>query len=218
MSPAAVLFDLDGTLVDSLEDLADSVNYMRERFGMAALSTTEVRSMIGKGSRNLVQQALGSDNSEEIELGLRYFLEFNNAHIVDKSRLYPGVREVLEDLDQHEIPLAVVSNKNESLSRLILKSLGIDGYFRTISGGDTFPERKPSPLPLQRVIEQLGVEPGRAVMVGDSINDIQAGRQAGIATIACSWGYGQPDELSQADYLAASTREVADILLAATGH
>lgn len=217
MSPAAVLFDLDGTLVDSLEDLADAVNHMRGRFGMEPLSTLEVRSMIGKGSRNLVQQALGSDNSEEIELGLRYFLEFNNAHIVDKSRLYPGVREVLEDLDQHEIPLAVISNKNESLSRLILKSLGIDGYFRTISGGDTFPERKPSPLPLQRVIEQLGVDPHRAVMVGDSINDIQAGRQAGIATIACSWGYGQPDELSQADYLAASTREVAHILLA-TGH
>lgn len=214
MTISAVLFDLDGTLVDSLDDLADAVNYMRSQFGMTALNTTEVRRMIGKGSRHLVQQALGSDSDNDIRRGLQFFEGFNSAHIADKSRLYPGILEVLTQLDEQDIPLAIVSNKNESLSRLILESLGIDGYFRSISGGDTYPERKPSPLPLMRVIQELGVKPEETVMVGDSINDIEAGRQAGIATIGCTWGYGGPDELLLADHRATFCHEVADIVLA----
>ena len=214
MTISAVLFDLDGTLVDSLDDLTDAVNHMRSRFDMTALSTAEVRRMIGKGSRHLVQQALGSDSENDITRGLQFFEAFNTAHIADKSRLYPGVREVLEQLDQRDIPLAIVSNKNESLSRLILETLGIKKYFSTISGGDTYPERKPSPLPLISVIRDMGFNPDETVMVGDSINDIQAGRLAGIATIGCTWGYGGPDELLQADHMAASSRDVAAIVLA----
>ncbi|MBT1070274.1 HAD family hydrolase [Pelotalea chapellei] len=214
MTVGAVLFDLDGTLVDSLDDLTDAVNYTRSQFGMAALATTEVRRMIGKGSRNLVQQALQTDCEAEIKQGLQFFEAFNTAHIADKSKLYPGIREVLDQLDELAIPLAIVSNKNESLSRLILEALDIKRYFRSISGGDTYPERKPSPLPLMRVIQDMGVTPDETLMVGDSINDILAGRQAGIATIGCTWGYGGPDELLQADHMAASSRDVADIVLA----
>jgi phosphoglycolate phosphatase len=112
--------------------------------------------------------------------------------------------------------MAVISNKNESLSRLILKALGVDGFFDSIAGGDTFEEMKPSPLPLLKIIEILGHSPARAVMVGDSINDIQAGNRARIATIGCTWGYGSPAELNRADYRATSPAEVYSIITSAS--
>ena len=105
------------------------------------------------------------------------FVEFNTAHIADKSRLYPGVKELLETLLADGLRMAVISNKQETLSRLILKSLGISSCFDVICGGDTFPEMKPSPMPLIKVMDGFGVTPAQAVMVGDSINDIQAGNR-----------------------------------------
>jgi phosphoglycolate phosphatase len=212
VSVKAVLFDLDGTLVNSLDDLTDAVNHMLAGFDRRALTSGEVRGMVGKGARNLVRRALGTESPEDVERGLALFVAFNTAHIADRSRLYPSVRELLEALTGRGNRLAIISNKQESLSRLILEALGIDRFFATICGGDTFAEMKPSPLPLTSVIERLGVSPAEAVMVGDSINDIQAGRQAGITTIGCSWGYGGPAELGEADLVADSCDEVATIL------
>jgi phosphoglycolate phosphatase len=108
--------------------------------------------------------------------------------------------------------MAVISNKNEELSRLILKALEVDGFFDIVAGGDTFPEMKPSPLPLLQVINKLGCSPADAVMVGDSINDIQAGNRAGTATIGCRWGYGSIDELSGSEYAADSCCDIIKIL------
>ena len=213
MTVAVALFDLDGTLVDSLEDLTDAVNVMLAGFGKDPLSSMEVRNLVGKGARNLVQRALGTELPEDVERGLGLFTEFNADHIADKSRLYPGVRETLAALAESNIRMAIISNKNEAFSRLILQSLGIDHFFEAICGGDTFPEMKPSPLPLLRIAERFGVAPGEAVMVGDSINDIQAGRRAGITTIGCAWGYGGLVELREADRLADSCADVLDILL-----
>lgn len=213
MTIRAALFDLDGTLVDSLADLADAVNHVLSSFDRPLLPLADVRLLIGKGARNLIRRALQSDETEEIEEGLARFLAYNHAHITDKSCLYPGVRETLEVLAASHIPLAAISNKNEELSRLILEELGIAPLFRVICGGDTFAEMKPSPLPLLKTMEQLAIPARSAVMVGDSINDIQAGIQAGIATIACSWGYGSPEELREADYLANSCPEVSRIIL-----
>lgn len=213
MTVGAILFDLDGTLVDSLEDLTDAANHMRAAFGHPLLDSSTVRGMVGKGSRNLVQQALATDSAELIDQGLQLFTSYNRDHIADKSSLYPGIRETLQQLADQGLPMAVVSNKNESLSRLVLETLKIDHFFSTICGGDTFPERKPSPLPLIRVTNYLGIAPDETVIVGDSSNDIQAGRQAGITTIGCTWGYGGPDELQQADFLADSCGQIAGILL-----
>lgn len=213
MKPAAVLFDLDGTLVDSLADLAAAVNRMLATFDRAPLSLERIRLLIGRGARNLVQGALESGDPQLIETGLSRFLEFNQRHIADRSRLYPGVRDMLETLRERGIPMATVSNKNEDLSRLILAALGIGSFFRIICGADSFEEMKPSPLPLLGVAHRLAVPPGRTVMVGDSINDIQAGRRAGIVTIGCSWGYGAPEELGEADHLAGSCGELLRILL-----
>jgi phosphoglycolate phosphatase len=209
---SAALFDLDGTLVDSLDDLTDAVNHMLSVFGRQQLKPVQVKQLVGKGARNLVQRALDTISPEEITRGLSVFTEFNTLHITDNSRLYPGARELLHQLATDGVRMAVISNKQESLSRLILKALEIDTFFDIIAGGDTFPEMKPSPLPLVKVIGEFGCSPAEAVMVGDSINDIQAGNLAGIATIGCSWGYGNSRELSCAGFSAASCRDIISII------
>ena len=210
----AVLFDLDGTLVDSLEDLTDAVNHIRSAFSHPLLTADAVRLKIGKGARHLVQQTLPDAMETDIDRALEMFLEFNRQHIVDKSRLYPGIAEILRELAARNIKLAVISNKNEDLSALILENLGIHALFERICGGDTFTERKPSPLPLLKVAEKLGLAPDECVMVGDSCNDIQAGQRANITSIACTWGYGSTEELAGADIFARTPQELLAVIAA----
>ncbi len=213
MRNPVILFDLDGTLIDSLPDLTDALNHMLAHFRRPPMSPAEVRHLVGKGVRNLVARALASASDQEINRGIELFTTYNSTHIADKSRLYPGMREVLTELSAAGIPLAVISNKQEALCRLILEALGIAELFACICGGDTVAELKPSPLPLQHVLALLGKERHEAIMVGDSSNDIQAGQRAGISTIGCSWGYGAAEELRGADQLAASPRALAALLL-----
>jgi len=208
----AVLFDLDGTLVDSLEDLTDAVNHIRSAFSYPPLTAEAVRLKIGKGSRHLVQQSLPDAMETDIDRAVEMFLEFNREHIADKSRLYPGIAETLRELAARDIRLAVISNKNEDLSALILEHLGIRPLFESICGGDTFPERKPSPLPLLKVAEKLDLATCECVMVGDSCNDIQAGKLANITSIACTWGYGSAEEIAGADAFAHTPRELLALI------
>lgn len=215
MAVSAVFFDLDGTLVDSLQDLADAVNHMLATFGRPTLTPPKIRQLIGKGARNLVQRALSTDSPEEIDSGLKVFAEFNELHIADHSCLYPGILDTLRKLAANNIRMAVISNKNEALSRLILSALKIDTFFDCIVGGDTFAEMKPSPLPLHNVIATFGIDIKRAIMVGDSINDIQAGNRAGVVTIGCVWGYGTPDELDKADFRATTADGMYQIIASA---
>jgi phosphoglycolate phosphatase len=189
---------------------------MLSGFGRQQLEPAQVRQMVGKGVRNLVERALATGSPEEINQGLAAFTEFNALHIADKSRLYPGARELLQQLAAGGIRMAIISNKQEALSRLILKELKVDAFFDIIAGGDTYPELKPSPLPLLRVIDEFGCSPADAVMVGDSINDIQAGNRAGIATIGCRWGYGGAEELSGASHQAITLTEIYSIISRAT--
>lgn len=213
MQQPVILFDLDGTLIDSLPDLTDALNHMLAHFARPSLTPTDVRQLVGKGVRNLVQRALASVSEQEIDLGIELFVAYNSAHIADKSRLYPGMLETLTELAAANIPMAVISNKQEALCCLILEALGIAQLFDCVCGGDTVAEMKPSPLPLQHVLACLDKGIHEAIMVGDSINDIQAGQRAGITTIGCCWGYGTAAELRGADQLAASPRELAALLL-----
>jgi phosphoglycolate phosphatase len=211
MTIRAVFFDLDGTLVDSLEDLADAVNHVRDTFALARLTTDSIRLMIGKGARNLLQQALPDASETGLDTALTRFLDYNRAHIADNThntRLYPGMREALDELIACGIKLAVITNKNEDVSILLLQTLGIFELFDSVSGGDTYPEKKPSPLPLLAAAEKLGVTPQECIMVGDSINDIEAAQRADIASIGCTWGYGDAEELRGATVLVASPLEV----------
>ena len=208
----AVLFDLDGTLVDTLEDLSDAVNHMLKSFGKPEQEVATIKHLIGKGSRDLTQRALQTDSTDDIERGMKLLLEFNTKNIAVKSKLYPGVRELLETLSSAGICMAIVSNKNENLSRLILDTLGIGHFFAIICGGDTYPVLKPSPLPLLHVAERLCLTPDQVIMVGDSINDITAGNLAEITTIGCDWGFGGEEEIVDATYKASSCKEIGEIL------
>lgn len=210
----AVLFDLDGTLVDSLDDLTDAVNHIREAFSHPPVTANAVRMKVGKGARNLVRQVLPDVAESVIDRALAMFLEYNRLHIADKSRLYPGIAELLRELAARDIRMAVISNKNEDLSALILQTLGIHDLFEGICGGDTYPENKPSPLPLLKVMEKLGIAPHECAMIGDSINDMEAGRRAGIMTMACTWGYGDAVELAGADVYARTPEELHAVIIA----
>lgn len=212
MTTRAVLFDLDGTLVDSLEDLTDAVNHIRDAFSHPPLQADAVRLKVGKGARHLVQQVLPDALGPGIDRALDLFLEYNRQHIADKSRLYPGILEALHGLAARNIRMAVITNKNEDLSTLLLQTLGIRDLFENITGGDTYRERKPSPLPLLNAADRLGIAPNDCVMVGDSINDMQAGQQANIAFIGCTWGYGSREELAGADACAGSPYELLALI------
>ncbi len=208
MNIKAVLFDLDGTLVDSLDDLADAANHVRQAFSLPLLTVEDVRMKVGKGSLNLIQQTLPGFPDTDIDRALAMFLDFNRQHIAEKSRLYPGMLDTLQELAARGTRMAVITNKNEDLCALLLRDLGIHGLFESMCGGDTYPERKPSPLPLLNTAEKLGAAPQDCIMIGDSINDIEAGRLAGMTTIACTWGYGSAAELGGANLTTHSPREL----------
>jgi len=196
-----LIFDLDGTLIDSLADLTEAVNHMRSAFRIPPLSQEQVRGMVGQGARILVEKALPEAAAEEIDKGLELFIDYNHSHLLDNTALYPGVTDTLHELLDQGRTLTVVSNKNTNLCRLILDNLGVGDCFSTVLGADALSERKPSPLPLLSLMEQHGNEALSTLMIGDSINDISAGRAAGVATVGCSFGYGGTSDLAEANWI-----------------
>ncbi len=204
-----IIFDLDGTLIDSLDDLTEAVNRMRSSFGLDPLDREAVRGMVGQGARNLVERALPGAPDADIEQGLSLFLAYNEEHIADRTVPYHGVRETLELLSPRGFTSVVVSNKNEALCRKVLELLHLDGFFTGIYGADSLPARKPSPEPLRHVMRVCGCSADETIMVGDSINDVAAGVAAGVLTIGCSYGYGEPTELDGATI---RIREFAELL------
>lgn len=213
MAIKLIIFDLDGTLVDSLGDLTTATNHMLAAFARPQLSPDQVRRLVGEGARRLVERALGNAADAEIERGLELFLAYNDAHIADKTRLYPGVKETLPLLGGSGRRLAVISNKNVSLCRKLLALLGVEGHFAAVMGADSLPFRKPSPEPVLQMLRNLGVAEAEAAIVGDSINDIAAGRGAGIVTVGCGYGYGEAMETAQADYLVHAFADLLELPL-----
>ena len=207
-----LILDLDGTLIHSLADLADAANHMRDAFGLPPLSIPEVKNLVGEGARRLVERALPALPSGEQERGLELFLRYNYEHIADKTLLYPGVRETLEQLSASGLTLVIASNKSESHCREILRRLHAHTLFAAILGADSVAERKPSPEPLFHLMKQFGCTPQESVMVGDSINDMKAGKNAGVYTVGCDYGYGAPEELSLADVVVSSFPQLLEIL------
>lgn len=187
-----VVFDLDGTLVDSTQDLATAVNATLDEIapGTQALPTDVVRSLVGNGARNLVEQSLlRAGLARPVDAVLARFLAHYRGCLLDTTRLYPGVAEGLEAVAARPgVSLAVLSNKPGELCRAILAGLGVAHHFARIAGGGDLPGRKPDPAVLLRLIAELGFRPDEALMVGDSPVDVRTARAAGVAVLGVAWG------------------------------
>lgn len=210
MSLRLIIFDLDGTLIDSSPDIADAINYAIDPYGLPPVSVEETIGLVGEGISRLMEKLIEKEClPADRELLIGRFLEYYAAHLVDKTTVYPGVRETLEKLAAYK--KAVISNKRESLSGTILQKLGLAPYLNIVVGSDTTQERKPSPVPVRYVLSRLGVHPEEAVMVGDSDYDIDAGRAAGLRTVAVTYGYRSVDFLKDADFMIDSLSALPDI-------
>lgn len=190
--PAAIellIFDLDGTLVDSEMDLALSVNAVREQMGMAPLPIERVASYVGQGVTVLMQRALGEQAPQEtVEKAVALFLETYRAHMLDHTVPYPGVREALDELGSKK--RAVLTNKPVHFSKAMLAGLGMDHYFSYIYGGNSFDQKKPDPVGVFRLMEDLNVPRDATLVVGDSDTDVLTGRNAGVRTCGVTYGIG----------------------------
>lgn len=190
-----VAFDLDGTLVDSVPDIAWAVDQMAIALDIPPPGLDKVSSWVGDGVRRLVKRALtgsrdGEPEPELFERGFEAFRRAYHAHLAVGTRLYPGVREVLEHLQHAGIALACITNKASEFTGPLLEALKIRSYFSMVLSGDSLAHRKPDPLPLLHAARELGAMPARSCMVGDSHNDILAARAAGFVAIGVCYGYG----------------------------
>ncbi|HTW22566.1 MAG TPA: HAD-IA family hydrolase [Candidatus Baltobacteraceae bacterium] len=182
-----LIFDLDGTLIDSKLDLAISVNATRRHMGLDPLADETIFGYVGNGAQVLVQRALGEGVTlEEIEKGHKFFLAYYRAHMLDNTVAYPGVREALEMLKERD--LAVLTNKPVRFSQAILDGLGLARYFQYVYGGNSFATKKPDPEGVRTLLRDFGAAPGEAMMVGDSEVDVRTARNSG--TWACGVTYG----------------------------
>jgi phosphoglycolate phosphatase len=207
-----IVFDLDGTLADTLLDLTAAANFACRRLGLPEHPPEAVRQMIGGGERTLIERVVGPDHQDRVEECLQLYLEHYTRHNGDLTRVYPGVAETLER--QVDKQLAVLSNKLQRLTQQTLEVVGLAQFFSVIRGGGSRLPLKPAPDPLLALFSDLGVEPNRSLMVGDKPADILAGKQAKAFTAAVTYGYGDLDSLTAAspDFLLPQFSRLADIL------
>jgi phosphoglycolate phosphatase len=185
-----IAFDLDGTLIDSRIDLAHAVNVVRGSFGLPKLPLDVITTYIGSGARMLVERGLGPAHAHLLEEGLQRFMASYGQHLLDHTRLYPGIAELLPALAQSGATLSVLSNKPEALSRTILDGLNVLSQFVAVLGGDSLPVRKPDPAGLLHLCALTGVQPERLLLVGDSPIDLHTARSAGAGFCGVAWGFG----------------------------
>src|SRR5271170_4091607 len=188
----ALIFDLDGTLIDSQRDLIHSVNATLRELGRRELAEETISGYIGHGAPQLVARALGDGcTEEERQRALQFFLSYYELHKMDTTCTYPGVADTLEKLAN--MPMAVLTNKPVRISVRILDAMGLSKYFRAIYGGNSFETKKPDPLGARTILKELGAEPREALLVGDSEVDVQTARNAGTLAAAVDYGFGVHD-------------------------
>ncbi|MBB2159027.1 phosphoglycolate phosphatase [Gluconacetobacter sacchari] len=195
--PRLAVFDMDGTLLDSLPDLAASADRLLTGYGLPGIAPDLVRAMVGDGVAALVRRLLdhagpAAAHIDAQQAVARYMADYT-PRSTEQSRLFPGTDHALETLRARGWRLAVCTNKPVAAARRIIDALGLEGVFDAIGGGDSFPARKPDPIHLLGTIRQAHGTPPRAVMVGDHHNDIAAAEGAGVRAIFARWGYGRPD-------------------------
>jgi phosphoglycolate phosphatase len=200
----AVTLDLDGTLADSIPDLAAAANLMLRELGRSELPLERIKDFVGKGIPRLVERSLagsidGTASTEELSRALpvfeRHYTEVNGCHSV----LYPGVEEGLQALRAMRMPLACVTNKSGRFTVPLLEHLGIARFFEQVIGGDALPQKKPHPAQLLHACKGFGIAPPEMLMIGDSVNDVQAARAAGCPVFCVPYGYNEGQDVRQLD-------------------
>ena len=191
--PTSIVWDLDGTLVDSAPDLASALNIVLDKRGFFSHSIDVVRTMIGNGVPKLVERGFNAVgmrlDAAQLEELVEMFMQEYVACATEQTRPYPMVAEVLDQIRDMNIPMGVCTNKPEAISRQILDGLGLSGYFSSVIGGDTTTGRKPDPLPLLTCLKELVSTPQLSLMIGDSAVDVNAARAAGVGVCVVPWGY-----------------------------
>lgn len=190
-----LIFDLDGTLIDSQLDLAHSVNAMREHMGLEPLENQKIYSYVGNGAPVLVRRALGpAASDEDAARGLGFFLKYYREHMLDNTVLYPGVREALDEFHQARVRMAVLTNKPVRFSEGIIAGLGLAGHFFRIYGGNSFEQKKPDPIGIETLMNESSASRARTMMIGDSAVDVRTARNAQVKAVGMTYGF-QPETL-----------------------
>jgi phosphoglycolate phosphatase len=207
-----LIFDLDGTLIDSKTDLVLGVNAMREQLGLVRLDSQVVLSYVGQGVTILIRRALGdSASDEEVARARTIFLDYYRRHLLDNTVPYPGVRDAIQELQGRM--MAVLTNKDVELSRQILSGLGLSPYFSAIYGDRSFRQRKPDPVGVLELMREARTSSRQTMMIGDSDTDVLTGRNAGVWTCGVTYGFGAHTlQAIPPDVLVCDLRELADLL------
>jgi len=209
--PRTLVLDLDGTIVDSVPDLAAALNRLMALRGLAPFSLADTAHMVGDGVQRLVERAFAARGATADAAAIEHYVADYGRNYAVASRLYPGVAATLASLRAAGWRVAVCTNKLEQPARELLDALGLAGAFAAIGGGDSFPVRKPDPAHLLATLRAAGGVPERAVMAGDHANDVAAARGAGLPVIFAAWGYGHPEMATGADAVAHEFTELPDI-------
>jgi phosphoglycolate phosphatase len=212
---ALLIFDLDGTLIDSKQDLVQAVNAARTRMHLAPLDDETIASYVGNGAPVLIRRAMGPEATEEqCREALQYFYEFYRDHMLDHTVLYPGVREALDQLHAAQMPMAVLTNKPVRFSKGIIEGLGLTSHFFQVYGGNSFEQKKPHPVGIEALMSEAGTKAAETLMIGDSAVDIQTARNAGVTAVGVTWGL-QPESLetSPPDHVITDMRELVPLVI-----
>jgi phosphoglycolate phosphatase len=210
-----LIFDLDGTLIDSKKDLVNAVNSTRAHMKMPPLGDETVASYIGNGAPVLIRRALGEQaTEEEVKEALEFFIEYYRDHALDYTRVYPGVEPALDRLAAAGIEMAVLTNKPVGISRFIVDGLRLAPLFGQVYGGNSFDFKKPNPIGIQKLMDEFGAGRDRTMMVGDSSVDILTASNAQVKSCGVSYGF-QPETLAEPkpDLLVDRLEELADWVL-----
>ena len=210
-----LIFDLDGTLIDSRRDLANAVNATRLHLCLSPLDDHLVATYVGNGAPVLMRRALGPEAPQsEVDTALAFFLEYYARHDLEHTVLYPGVRESLDRFRDAGLRMAVLSNKPLVMTRNILEGLGVGGHFFRLYGGNSFAQKKPHPIGVETLLREAGVDREHAMMVGDSSVDMETARNAGIACCGVTYGF-KPETLAdpEPDLTVDRMEQLADWLL-----
>ena len=191
-----IIYDLDGTLVDTKEDIAQAANYMLGQMQLPSMAAQDICRYVGRGLNNLVKGCLRTDDPQRIEQGMKLYRAYYAVHLLDHSRLYPGVQDVLGHFKQRI--QVVITNKPNPYSRDILIGLGVAEYFFDIVAGDSVYPKKPDPAAVLSMIDKAQAAPEETLMIGDSSIDVETGRNAGVLTVGIAQGFADDTELQAA--------------------